>query len=116
MKYRSYKFVLSAAVVFFSAIAPNFVEAQSSLSGRPIKLLVGLSAGGPSDLLARTIALKLQEKLGTSIVVDNKVGAGGIVAATEVTQQPADGHTVLFAAILISLKLLSLFYFTGFPD
>ena len=100
MKYPPHRrALLSAALAFAAALAPSLSQAQSSLSSRPIRMLVGLSAGGPSDLLARTISLKLQDKLGTVIVVDNKVGAGGILAATELTRQPADGTTVLFAAM-----------------
>ncbi len=75
------------------------ILAQLSLPNRPIKMIVGLSAGGPSDLLARTIARTIQDKLGTNIIVENKVGAGGILAAAEVARQPADGSTVLFAAM-----------------
>ena len=65
----------------------------------PIKMVVGLAAGGPSDLLARTVAQGLAKELSATIVVENKPGAGGIVAASSVAQSPADGHTIEFAAM-----------------
>ena len=88
-----------AALALLASMLPGLACAQSALSTRTIKMVVGLSAGGPSDLLARTIAQKLQDKLGTTIVVENKAGAGGILAATEVARQPPDGTTLLFAAM-----------------
>lgn len=78
---------------------PAALMAQGAYPERPIRLLVGLTAGGPSDLLARTIAGGLQKELGTAIAVENRAGAGGIVAASAITQTAADGYTVLFAAM-----------------
>ncbi|MGD9946448.1 MAG: Bug family tripartite tricarboxylate transporter substrate binding protein [Burkholderiaceae bacterium] len=75
------------------------LKAQGSYPDRPIRLMVGLSAGGPSDLLARTIATGLQKELGGTIAVENRAGAGGIVAASAVIQAPADGYTIQFAAM-----------------
>ena len=65
--------------------------------GKPIRLVVGYSAGGGNDLIARIVAARLQEKLGQPIVVDNKPGAQSIVAAEIVTKAPADGYTLLVA-------------------
>jgi len=62
-------------------------------------MIVGLAAGGPSDLLARTVAQGLEKELPGTIVVENKPGAGGIVAATSIVQSPADGYTIEFAAM-----------------
>jgi len=64
---------------------------------RPIRFVVGYSAGGGNDLIARIVAARLQEKLGQSIVVDNKPGAASIVAAELVAKAPADGYTLLVA-------------------
>jgi tripartite-type tricarboxylate transporter receptor subunit TctC len=65
---------------------------------KPIRLVVGYSAGGGNDLIARIVAAKLQGKLGQPVVVDNKPGAQSIVAAEIVAKSPADGHTLLVAA------------------
>ena len=64
---------------------------------RPIRLIVGYSAGGGNDLIARIVAAKLQDKLGQPVVVDNKPGAQSIVAAELVAKSPADGYTLLVA-------------------
>ena len=72
------------------AIAQNYPN-------KPIRLVVGYSAGGGNDLIARIVAARLQEKLGQPIVVDNKPGAQSIVAAEIVAKAPADGYTLLVA-------------------
>src|SRR5215468_7416132 len=64
---------------------------------KPIRLVVGYSAGGGNDLIARIVAAKLQDKLGQPVVVDNKPGAQSIVAAEIVAKAPPDGHTLLIA-------------------
>ena len=64
---------------------------------KPIRFVVGYSAGGGNDLIARIVAARLQEKLGQPIVVDNKPGAQSIVAAEIVAKAPADGYTLLVA-------------------
>ena len=64
---------------------------------KPIRLVVGYSAGGGNDLIARIVAAKLQEKLGQPIVVDNKPGAQSIVAAELVAKSQPDGYTLLMA-------------------
>src|SRR5437016_5109159 len=72
-------------------------RAQQTWPNKPIRLVVGYSAGGGNDLIARIVAGKLQDKLGQPIVVDNKPGAQGIVAAEIVAKAPADGYTLLVA-------------------
>lgn len=62
-----------------------------------IRIVVGYSAGGSSDTLARVLADKLRDDLGTNVIVDNRPGAGGQLAAEYVRQQPGDGSTLLFA-------------------
>ncbi len=64
---------------------------------KPIRLVVGYSAGGGNDLIARIVGAKLQEKLGQPIVVDNKPGAQSIVAAELVAKAQPDGYTLLVA-------------------
>ena len=70
-------------------------EAQENYPNRPIRLIVGFGAGGPTDIPARFVADKLGTALGQPVVVENKPAAGGIVATRDVIAQPADGYTLL---------------------
>jgi len=72
-------------------------RAQQTWPAKPIRLVVGYSAGGGNDLIARIVAAKLQDKLGQPVVVDNKPGAQSIVAAEIVAKAPPDGYTLLVA-------------------
>lgn len=65
---------------------------------KPVKILVGYQAGGPTDLTARLIANKLQTALGQPFVVDNKPGAGSNIASEQLAASPADGYTLMVAA------------------
>ena len=71
----------------------------ADLSGTPIRLIVPYPAGGSSDIIARSIANHLAEALGTSIVVENKVGANGNIGAELVAKSAPDGHTLLLADV-----------------
>jgi tripartite-type tricarboxylate transporter receptor subunit TctC len=70
-------------------------DAADSYPSRPIRLVVGFGAGGPTDIPARFIADKLGAALGQAVVVENKPAAGGIVATRDVLTQPRDGYTLL---------------------
>lgn len=65
---------------------------------KPIRLVVPLAPGGPSDLLARTMAQQLTPALGQPIVVDNRTGAGGTIGVDAAAKSPADGYTMLLIA------------------
>src|SRR5271154_5573304 len=82
-------------VLLAAALAP--ARAQSHYPNHPIRLIVGFAAGGGNDIFARLVADKLSQLLGQSVVVENKPGAGSRLAAEYVTQQPADGYTLLVA-------------------
>ncbi len=69
--------------------------AQSGYPNRPVKLIVPYAPGGGPDLQARKVAPELARALGGNVVVENKIGAGGIVAGEVVAQLPADGYTIL---------------------
>ena len=75
---------------------PWAVQAQAG--GRPIRLMVGYTPGGPNDILARIIAPKLAESLKQTVVVENKPGAAGNLASTEVARAPGDGLTLLLGS------------------
>jgi tripartite-type tricarboxylate transporter receptor subunit TctC len=62
---------------------------------RPVRIIVGLSAGGIADLLARMIGQSLSERLGQQFVIENRLGAAGNIATEAVVRAPADGYTLL---------------------
>jgi tripartite-type tricarboxylate transporter receptor subunit TctC len=75
---------------------PPLARAQAFPS-KPVRLLVPFSAGGSPDLLARLVAQQLSKQIGQSVVVENRLGANGIVATEAVHNSVPDGHTLLFS-------------------
>ncbi len=69
--------------------------AQQAYPTKPLKIVVPFGAGGVADLTARTVAQKMSENMGQSIVIENKPGAGGVVATDAVAKSAADGYTLL---------------------
>src|SRR6516162_4633219 len=78
--------------------ASGVANANDSYPNRPIRFIVGFAAGGGNDLFARLVAQKFQDNTGYTVIVENKVGAGGRLASDFVAHQPADGYTVLVGA------------------
>jgi tripartite-type tricarboxylate transporter receptor subunit TctC len=95
MKRRS--FIAGAAGTAATLSAP-MLRAQSLPSG-PIRIVVGFAPGGGTDILARVMAQKLQEVWKTTVLVENRAGATGTIAADYVAHQPGDGNTLLMAHI-----------------
>jgi len=73
-------------------------QSTASYPNRTVKLVVGFAPAGGNDIIARLLADKLSKSLGQPVIVENKPGAGGAVAAAFVKGQPADGHTLLIGA------------------
>jgi tripartite-type tricarboxylate transporter receptor subunit TctC len=65
---------------------------------KPVRIIVPFSAGGGTDLVARAVGQKLADKWGQSVVVDNRVGAGGMIGADAVAKSQGDGYTLLMAS------------------
>jgi tripartite-type tricarboxylate transporter receptor subunit TctC len=93
--------VLAALV---SAAAPA-AHAQDSYPTRPVRLVVGFAAGGPTDIPARFIADKLGPLLGQRVVVENKTGAGGMLATRDVLALPRDGYNLLLCTHFESINV-----------
>ena len=77
--------------------------AQSAWPQRPLRMIIGFAPGGPTDIVARVIAARLAEQLGVGVVVDNKPGAGGNLAADLAAKAPADGHTLFYNTSAITI-------------
>ena len=75
-------------------VFPNAALAQSEYPNRPIKLIVGFAPGGSTDIVGRIVAQKLGERLGQTIVVENRAGAGGTIGADATAKAPSDGYTL----------------------
>ena len=70
--------------------------AAQSYPARPVRLIVGVAAGGANDTVARIVAQALSERLGQQVVVENRPGAGGSVGTEAVANAAPDGYTLLF--------------------
>ena len=91
---------LATLATLAMSTAPLVAQAQSSASGyptKPIRLVVPFPAGGATDIFARTLSQKLGEKIGATVVVENKPGAGGTLGSDLVAKSSADGYTLLLA-------------------
>lgn len=88
-------FTLSALAALATLAAPAALA--QAYPTKPIRLVVPFPAGGATDIFARAVSQKLGEKLGTTIVVDNKPGAGGTIGSDLAAKAPADGYTLLLA-------------------
>ncbi len=85
---------------FFALICAagmSVFAAAQTYPTRPIKLLIPFPAGGATDIIGRALAIKLSERLGQSVVVENKPGAGGTIGTDLAAKSPPDGYTLLLA-------------------
>ena len=89
--------VALAAAALAGAVAG--ASAQSTYPNRPIRLIVPFPPAGAADILSRTIGPKLGEALGQQVVIDNRTGAGGNIAADLVAKAPPDGYTLLMGFV-----------------
>jgi tripartite-type tricarboxylate transporter receptor subunit TctC len=85
--------IIAAMLIGFAAAACAASAADYPV--RPIRLVVGFAAGGPTDIPARFVAEKLGERLGQRVVVENKPAAAGMLATRDVLSQPKDGYNLL---------------------
>lgn len=92
---RTARISLSVAALLFAGTA----AAQANFPTRPVTLTVGFAPGGGTDTAARIVAKKLSENIGQSVVVENKAGAGGNIAAQHVATAPPDGYTIHLSSV-----------------
>lgn len=93
MMRRLFSLALTLAMVSFAAAA----HAQTAWPTKPIRMLVGFAAGGSTDVSARLIAQALSERLGQPVIVENRAGAGGNIAAEAAAKADPDGYTLLMS-------------------
>ena len=89
---------LAAVSLATCAVATTSAVAAGSYPTKPITLVVGYTAGGSVDLVARTVAPELGRRLGQSVVIENLGGAGGTIGAQKVVKAEADGYTLLMGS------------------
>lgn len=89
------KKLMLASVLALQTLAASAADVYPS---KPIKFVVPYPPGGPTDLMARLLQTQLQARLNTTVIVDNRAGAGGNIGSDFVAKAPADGYTILLAA------------------
>jgi tripartite-type tricarboxylate transporter receptor subunit TctC len=87
----------------FLMLVSGFAAAQTYPS-KPIRLLVGFSPGGAPDIIARMLGVKLQQSVGQPIVIENRPGASGNIAADTVAKSAPDGHTLLMGNVSLTIS------------
>ena len=88
---------ISPAIALALALLPAATHAETAWPAKPIKILVGFAAGGSTDVTARIIGQALSERLGQPVVIENRAGAGGNIAADAAAKADPDGYTLLMA-------------------
>jgi tripartite-type tricarboxylate transporter receptor subunit TctC len=94
--------LLAAALA--AALMSTQIPAQSGYPSKPVKLIVPVTTGGPSDLVARILGDKLSAALGKPVVIENRPGASQSVGAAAVAKSDPDGHTLLQAAANMAIN------------
>ena len=94
-------------LVFCIAIFPGGSAGAQNYPNHPVRMVVGFTAGGPTDVIARIVAEKLSASLGQQFYVENKPGAGSNIASAEVAKAPPDGYTltVVSTGFMVNMSL-----------
>jgi tripartite-type tricarboxylate transporter receptor subunit TctC len=91
------RMLAALALLFFSTVS------FSQYPAKPIRMILAFPPGGPTDINARLFALRLGEQMSQQVLVDNKPGAGGNLAAAEAARAPADGYTIFYNTSAITI-------------
>ncbi|MPT38976.1 MAG: tripartite tricarboxylate transporter substrate binding protein [Achromobacter sp.] len=86
----------AAALAVVAGVTSPAAMAQEIYPSKPVKIVLGFSAGGGTDAIARALAKHMAGTLGANVLIDNKPGANGNIAAEEVSRAPGDGYTLLY--------------------
>ncbi|MFM9971165.1 MAG: Bug family tripartite tricarboxylate transporter substrate binding protein [Burkholderiales bacterium] len=88
------QFVLMIGAVFALGVAWNAESLAQSYPARSVRIVIGITAGGLSDTFARAMAFELSKRWGQAVVVENRPGGAGVIAADAVAKSPPDGHAL----------------------
>src|SRR5204862_7826519 len=88
------KRIASWLAILVASLAAGATGAQQYPS-KPVKIIVGFAPGGGSDFIARVVAQKLPERMGTQVIVENRPAAGSVLGSAYAIKSPADGYTPL---------------------
>lgn len=90
---------LAVVAACLAMLFPALAAAQGTYPNHPLKILVGFAPGGGTDVVARLIGQRMQESMGQPVIVENRAGATGMIAAELLTKSPADGYTLLMGHV-----------------
>ena len=99
-----FKHAALSAVLGFGLVAGSVVHAESKWPEQQVRILVGFSPGGTTDVLARIVAKELSDSLGQTVMVENKPGAGSNIATEQTARAKADGYTLMMMAITTTIN------------
>jgi len=88
----------SAVLMLTLFVGSSMITQAQSWPNKPMKMVIPFAAGGTTDVLGRLLAQQLTKEFNQSVVIENKAGAGGNIAAESVAQSPADGYTIMLAS------------------
>jgi tripartite-type tricarboxylate transporter receptor subunit TctC len=104
---------LFAGLLATAGLIVSMPAAAQSWPSKPVTLIVPQGAGGSTDALARLLAPLLGERLGQTVVIDNRAGAGGVLGVSALAKAPADGYTLLFGSS--TTVAANVFLYANFP-
>ena len=93
-----------ALLALTSTVSFSVSAAQPAYPAKPVRMIVAQTAGGTGDIVARAFAQKFTEQLGQQVVIDNRAGAGGVIATELVARAPADGYTLLVVTTALAIN------------
>ena len=105
MRSMRYVAVLAAAAAGNIALAQEPAKSSQAASSRPVRLIVAFAPGSPTDLVARMVGQNLGEALGRNVVVENRPGAGGIIASQMAKRANPDGSTILVTSVSFAINV-----------
>src|SRR5690606_33609733 len=101
------KLMKSLALVVAAMLGlANSAASYAAYPDRPIRMVIGYSAGGPTDVIARVVAKQMSENLGQPVVVENKPGASAHIAAADIMHSAPDGYKVLVTSLTLNVNPL----------
>lgn len=101
---RATSLIAAAAVACAASLTPTASSAQPAFPSKTVRIVVPYAAGGTSDIIARHIGQRLGDRLGQSVIIDNRGGAGGSIGTEIVARAEPDGHTILFHSGAVAVE------------